>query len=277
MRRSRINDRQLALGAALLGLVLLVAAAASDFLIRSFWNRHSMVTSLVANLTVVLFSAAVIGQWLERRNRSKWNVLAQSVMFGLAQSARITWSSMFTLARPASEGGEDQIIGTPENLAIAIDPLVMRPAMEAVLADPRRRASLQTRVTRLAEHTSDVITNWGGLLVGAAPYAHLVQGHVELGSRLEWLSAVLAHREPPPGQDQRRRLSRASIAVTAFSGVDDAWLIDQATCITVLAAQLDHESLEMAFAVNPTSWWAVRTKELLQRPDATLGASSSGE
>lgn len=275
-RRRRPSDRQLAIAAAVLGLVLLAATAVSDFLIGSFWRGHSMLTSLVANITVVLFSAAVFGQWLEQRNRSKWNLLAQSVMAGLAQTARVTWSSLFSLAQLGGDGDEDEVFGTPENLAIASDPHQVRTAMQAVMADPERRARLQVRVTRLSEHTANVITNWAGLLVGAAPYAHVLEGHVELGSRLQWLSAVMSHREPPPDQDQRRRrLSRASIAAATFSDVDDEWLIDQATCITVLAAQLDHESLEMAINVNPPNWWAERTNQLLQRPWKTAAQLSS--
>ena len=35
-------------------------------------------------------------------------------------------------------------------------------------------------------------------MVGAAPYAELLDRHVELQGMLEWLSSVLAHNEPAP-------------------------------------------------------------------------------
>jgi len=267
MREKWVTEQRFAWFAAITGVVLLAAAAVSDFLIGSFWGSHSMLASLVANLIVVIVSVAVISQWIERRRRRQWNVLAQNVMFALAQCARLTWTSMITLAQivPAAEG--EAAAATDENLALALDPQTVLPAFEKLLLDQDRRQRLQLVVGRLSDHAAQVITNWAGVMVGASTYASLINSHVELQSRLEWLSSVMADREPPPDQDsRRRRLTRASVAVTSVAHLGDEWLRDQAAAITVLAARLDHESLDQAFSLNSPDWWSFRTDELLKRP-----------
>jgi hypothetical protein len=267
MRQDWTSWRRFAVIAAAMGLLLVIAAAISDFVIASYWRRHAMLTSLVADLVVVLVSAAVVTQWIDRRNRRQWNVLAQNVMFSLAQGARLTWTSLITLQGLATADQEGEAAaGTAENLALAQDPQSVLNATEQLLLDPKRRQLLQLVVRRLSEQMAKVITDWASIMVGAAPYAHLIDSHVELQSRLEWLSAVMDHREPPPDQDgRRRRLTRASIAVSAVSHLGDEWLRDQASAITVLAAKLDHESLDLAFSLNSPDWWSLRTDQILGR------------
>src|SRR6202020_1713276 len=88
--------------AGLIGAVsvaLLAAAIASDFVIGSFWARHAMLTSLLASLLVVVISVAVVNELIERRERRRWNLLAQGVMFSLVQSARLTWTSLVEVLR----------------------------------------------------------------------------------------------------------------------------------------------------------------------------------
>ncbi len=268
MRHAWISGQRFAVIAAITGMLLVIAAAISDFVVANYWRNHAMLTSLVADLVVVLVSAAVVTQWIDRRNRRQWNVLAQNVMFSLAQGARLTWTSMITLqGLAAGEQEGDVAAGTAENLAIARDTQRVLDGTEQLLKDPERRRLLQLVVRRLSDQTGKVITDWASIMVGAAPYAHLIDSHVELQSRLEWLSAVMDHREPPPDQDgKRRRLTRASIAVSAVSHLGDEWLRDQASAITVLAAQLDNESLDQAFSLNAPQWWVLRTDEILGRP-----------
>lgn len=267
MSRTWTSWQRFAVIAAALGVLLVAGAAVSDFFVGSYWRNHAMLTSLVADLIVVLVSAAGVSQWIDRRNRRQWNVLAQNVMFSLAQCARLTWTSMITLQGLATgEQDGDIAAGTAENLALAQDPQRVLEAMEQLLMDPERRMLLQTVVGRLADHARGVITDWASIMVGAAPYAHLIDSHVELQSRLDWLSAVLEHREPPPDQSgKRRRVTRASIAVEAVSHLGDEWLRDQGSAITILAAQLDGQSLDLAFSLNSQGWWAQRTDELLGR------------
>ena len=62
---------------AVAAIVLVAAAAASDFVIGSFWVAHPMVTAIVSALVVVLLSAAVIESVLSRRAEQRWSLLAQ--------------------------------------------------------------------------------------------------------------------------------------------------------------------------------------------------------
>src|SRR5580658_3945702 len=82
---------------AALGLLVLGLAITSEFLFGSFWSRHALLTSLVANLVVLAVTLAAVNEWIDRRNRRRWSVLAQYVMFQLAQAARVTWTSVIEL------------------------------------------------------------------------------------------------------------------------------------------------------------------------------------
>jgi len=65
------------------GVALIAAAIASDFVIGSFWAKHAMLTSVVASLLIVVISVAVINELIERRDRQRWSLLAQSALFAL--------------------------------------------------------------------------------------------------------------------------------------------------------------------------------------------------
>jgi hypothetical protein len=101
-------------------------------------------------------------------------------------------------------------------------------------------------------------------MVGARAYAEVIDRHVELAGRLEWLSSVLAHREPPPDQSPgERTLLRSSVASEhAHLLGNDEWLHDQILAVMRLATDLDFEAREHAFSLVPLSWWAERTAGL---------------
>jgi len=99
---------------------------------------------------------------------------------------------------------------------------------------------------------------------GARPYAALLERHVELQGRLEWLTSVLEHREPAPEGVRSRRLTRASIATEHADEFDDDWIHDMLVSITVLATRLDYDSRELAFSLFSAGWWTERTQALLE-------------
>ena len=90
---TRRTERHIALIAAA-GAALIALAVVTDLVARKFWIGHPMLTSLAANLIVVAISIAVINEVIEARNRRRWSLLAQSVLFALVQSARWTWTTM---------------------------------------------------------------------------------------------------------------------------------------------------------------------------------------
>ncbi len=256
------QQRRLAL-AAWLGVALVAAAGASDFVVSRFWERHALLTSLVANVLVVAITLAVINEFVERRDRRRWNLLAQSVLLALTQSARATWSGLVEVLR-LGEVRSGAVQPLLEGAALARDTQRVSSALDELLADAERRATLQRVTATLADHTSQVIARWASVMVSASPYAAVLDRHVELAARLEWLSSVLTHNEPPPEQSARERaLLRSSVATEhAEEWGDDRWLHDQIVAVLNLATELDYRSRELAYEIVPLSWWATRTADL---------------
>jgi hypothetical protein len=255
-------ERRLMLAAAA-GVALLAAAAASDFVIASFWARHSLLTSLVANLLVVAITVVVVNEFLERRDRRRWNLLAQSVLFALTQSARATWTGLIeVLQLQETQSGAAQPL--EQAAEIARDTARVSAAIDSLLADEKRRALLQEATGELAEYASGVIATWAPVMVNASPYAAVLNRHVELSGRLDWLNSVLVNREPPEGQSGRDRILMRSNPASEHTDVfaSDEWLHDQLLAIVNLATELDYRSRELAYSIVPLSWWATRTAGL---------------
>jgi len=246
---------------ALAGLVATALAVGSDFVIGSFWTHHAMLTSLLASLLVVVISVALINELLEARNRRRWSLLAQSVLFALVQSARWTWTTMIEVLELGElQGGAREFL--LDAASVALDSARVSAAATELLGDAERRLRLQRTMERLSEHVSEVISARAGVMVGAAPYAGLLDRHVELQGRLEWVSSVLAHREPVPDRSwSRQALTLSSVATEHADSFDDKWLHDMIVSITVLAARLDYESRELAFSVAPTDWLSETARE----------------
>jgi hypothetical protein len=267
------RDRRLVL-AAVAGLALIAAAAASDFLSGSFWERHGLLASLVANVLVVAVTVVVVNEVLDRRNQRRWNLLAQNVLFALLQTARATWTGLLEVLQVTEVQS-----GDPASLRavadVARDSPRVSEAITRLLADPGPRAQLQRVCDGLGLHASDVIAKWAPVMVGARPYAEVLERHVELAGRLEWLSSVLAHNEPPQGQSGRERaLARSSVATEHAEQLgSDQWLHDQILAVITLAVELDEQSRELAYSIVPLSWWAERTAGLAgnEAPPPTPG------
>jgi hypothetical protein len=270
MERSRRLVTAAAIGLALIGL-----AAASDFFAGSFWAGHTMLTSLIASLVVLVVTVAVLNEWLARRDRRRWSVLAQYVLFQLVQAARATWSSLVELMEQreidsvrsdAMRELADRALNTPAISA----------ATRAVLADAERRDKLQKVVTALAEHSKGVVVSWASVMVGAGPYTDIFDRYVELQARLDWLSDLIAPREQPSRRDAL--LARSSVAAEHADvlGSDD-WLHDQIVATIETAVRLDFDSRELGFMLVPMEWWRDRTQielgELTAERDWNLAAS----
>jgi hypothetical protein len=245
------------------GTALVALAVISDLVIRPFWSSHPMLTSLVANLVVVAISVAVVNELIEARNRRRWSLLAQSVLFALVQSARWTWTTMLDVLQLGEvQGGAMETI--LEGARVALDAERVSAAATALLEDPERRQRLQRTMERLSQHASEVIAARASVMVGAAPYAGMLDRHVELQARLEWVSSVLAHLEPVPDRTwSRQALTLSSVATEEADSIDDAWLHDMIVAITVLAARLDYESRELALSLASNDWWNARTREIM--------------
>jgi len=267
--------RVIVLGCA--GVALIGAAAASDFVTGSFWERHAMLTSLLAGLVVVAVTVAVVNELLERRDRRRWSLLAQSVLFALMQSARATWTALMEVLRlgEVRSGSLEPLLSAAQT---ARDRERVSRAVRELLGDGERRAQLQRVAGELSAHACDVIAKWAPVMVRAGPYAAVFDRHVELSGRLQWLSDVLAHREPLEGQSAREHaLARASVAAERADELGgDRWLEAQVLAVIALATELDYQSREHAYELVPISWWAQRTTGLAERQPRGLDLEAPG-
>jgi hypothetical protein len=242
--------------AALAGVGVLVLAGASDFVVGSFWSRHAMLTSLLASLVVLAVTVAVLNQWLDRRDRRRWRMLAQYVLFQLVQSARVTWTTLIEVLEQRELSAD-----TPEQLKAvathALETATISAAARAALADDHRRRLLRDVTHELSTHSRGVIATWASVMVGSGPFTDLFDRHVELQGRLDWLAEFLAAREPVEDKTIRdRKLLRSSVA-SEHAGVlaSDDWLHDQLVATTQLAVRLDYESRALGFELVPMERW----------------------
>ena len=253
------SARRLAITAGV-GTAVIVLAGASDLVLGSFWSGHAMLTSLIASLIVLAVTVVVLNEWLERRDRRRWSVLAQYVLFQLVQAARATWTTLaeLILERDIEPGDPVQLRAA----AAALDAGAVSVATRALLADRRRRALLQEVLIALAAHSRGVIVGWASVMVGSGPYTDVFDRHVELQGRLDWISEILTTNEP--GEERSRRdakLARSSVATehAALLGTDE-WLHDQLVATIQLATHLDYESRALGFRLVPMEWWNAGTQ-----------------
>ena len=255
--------RRLAITAAF-GTVVIVLAGASDFVLGSFWSAHAMLTSLIASLIVLAVTVVVLNEWLERRDRRRWSVLAQYVLFQLVQAARATWTTLLELIteREIEPGDAEELRAAA---AVALDGPPLSSATRALLADSRRRGRLQEALVALAAHSRSVIVGWASVMVGSGPYTDVFDRHVELQGRLDWISEILTTNEPGELRTLRdAKLARSSVA-TEHAGLlgSDEWLHDQIVATVQLATRLDYESRALGFQLVPMEWWDARTQARL--------------
>jgi len=258
------NTRRLMIAAAL-GALVIALAAGSDFLIGSFWASHAMFTALVASLLVLAVTVIVLNEVLDRRDRRRWSVLAQYVLFQLVQGARAPWMGLVELIG-GIEIETGSLGGLLEGARLGLDTEAFGAASERMLADPERRRILQEMFVILATHSRGVITDWAAVMVGAGPYAEVFDGHVELQGRLDWIAELLAHNEPTAARTlHQSKLARASVAAEHATSLDDAWLRRELVATTQLAIHLDYDSRALGFNLVSLEWWADRSVAIVNR------------
>jgi hypothetical protein len=244
--------------AATLGVIVIAIAAASDFVFGSFWSSHAMLTSLIASLIVLAVTVVVLNEALERRDRRRWSVLAQYVLFQLVQCARASWMGFVELVT------EQEIqTGATEGLlagaGLALDTPAFSAATKAMLGDARRRRVLQEMVVILAAHCRGVIADWASVMVGAGPYTEVFDRHVELQGRLDWIAEILSHNEPTAARTfHEAKLARSSVSAEYASVFGDDWLHDQIVSTTQFAVRLDYESRALGWKLVPFESWNER-------------------
>jgi hypothetical protein len=240
---------------AFLAVLALVAGVVSDFKSGQFWSRHTLLAGLVGSVIVVMLSVAVINEVLERRNRQRWSVLAQYVMFELIRNSRMVWLGVLDVA------GLSGTATDPESLKASAAVLRDTPRFTAALCeavdDFGGRARLHQEVVSLAEHADEVLGRWAAVMLNSEIYTEIMDRHVELAGELAWIAGLLDTSDPPD-DPRRQRRARSSPAVQIAGRPDTAWLVDRIVVIAQLAESLDSGTLELALRIVPVEWWESR-------------------
>lgn len=242
---------------AVIAVALLVGAFIWDPIDDDFWAHHSLITGLVASLIIVALTVAVVNEAVERTQRRRWGVLAQYVLLELVRGARATWTLLMELAQ-LLDSDQDSAGWLAAGAEVVADNARMTEAVRAMLDDPQRRRSLQRTTQRISAIADELLGRWASVMLNAAPYAELVDRHVELYSRVAWVGNLLENFEPLDDDPGRRRLARSHPAVQMAPDIDDSWLSIAVTSIIQLAFELDQLSLQVAMRIAPVEWWQQR-------------------
>lgn len=222
---------------AALSLLALLATSVSDFVLTGFWDRNAMVTSVVADILVLVVGVAVVNEFLSARARREWRLLSDYGLVELGETARHIWVNL------ADHLG----VGTRQSLTLQeMRELVRSPHGEAttrelaltIANDATRRRSLHELVARLAEGARARLGRWAPVLV-EAPYPRAVTRFVRLQARLTRLQTVL-------WEDSLNWRP-------SYEGSGDAaWIADQLADVIKLGSRLD---LELLSAVEHPDRW----------------------
>ena len=77
--------------AAALSLIALGFISVSDFLLTNFWDQNAMVTSVVADVLVLIVGVAAVNEFLAGRSRRRWRRVADYSLTELSSSCRHVW------------------------------------------------------------------------------------------------------------------------------------------------------------------------------------------
>ena len=261
---------------AVLALLVLVGGIVLDVVTRTFWARNALLADLLSSLIIVMLSAAVFNEAIERRNRRRWSVLAQYVMLELVRQARLVWTGVMEVAGLMAPDATDA--ASTDAAAQAVhDTERLRDAIREAVADDGRRRRLHVGVAAFVVHGDEVLGRWAGVMLNANAYAEIVDRHVELASDVAWLGSLLDSTDPT-GDPVRHRRGAASPAIQIEGDIDDDRLTDRIVAITQLAEALDRATLELALRLVPVEWWAARlgtTVPTTQFEDEAAVASSA--
>ncbi|HKH14298.1 MAG TPA: hypothetical protein VKA47_06550 [Solirubrobacterales bacterium] len=222
---------------AVLSLLALGAVALSDFLLTGFWDRNAMVTSVVADVLVLIVGVAVVNELLSARSRREWRLLSDYGLVELGETSRRIWVTL----------SEHVGVGKRESLTLDEMRSLVRSSQGeestrklalTVAGDGARRKSLHGIVAELAEEARARLGRWAPVLV-ETPYPHAVTRFVRLQARLTRLETVL--RED------------ALNWRPSYEGSGDAeWIATRVANVIQLGSRLDVELLSTV--EHPDRW-----------------------
>ncbi len=263
-RRSNGPIRSDSINAYLLGTRILAVIAAlalaggilSDEIDDAFWQRHALLAGLSSSIIIVMLTAGVFNEAVDRQRRRRWSVLAQYVMLDLARNARLTWAGILNWAGLLPANVMPNPLGEVA-APIVRDQAQLAPALAEAISDPSRRQALHDDIAATVVHNNEMLGRWAAVMLNGDTYAGVLDRHVELASDIAWLSSLL-DSSSPPDDPKRQRLARASAAVQIEGQLSDEQLVDRLVVIAQLAEELDRGTLQLAMRLVPVDWWRAR-------------------
>ena len=193
---------------AVVALLVLVAGVVLDVVTRNFWARNALLAGLLSSLIVVMLSAAVLNEAVERRKRRRWSVLAQYVMLELVRQARFVWTGVMELTG-LMPGDATDAASIDEAAQAVHDTPRVKDAVRAAVADDAKRRRLHESISAFVVHGDEVLGRWAGVMLNADAYAEIVDRHVELATDVAWLGSLLDSSDPTGDFITRRRSAAA--------------------------------------------------------------------
>jgi len=247
-RHQWLTPRRLAAATA---MVFLLAACVSDFIVGSFWARHTMFTAIASTILVALVSVTVVEVVLDQRSEQRWRLLAQYGLFELADNANVTW---LTILKKLDVAGAGDLEASQVHALLDSPDVVqgIRTVLDDALADAARREGMLKVVEELVIRNQALITRWNVVMTGSRTYVGLFDRHVELFTRVNFLQYYL------------RRGTLIGLKYWTTTTVDPETTFFY-TVISVLhvAVELEVETWTRALKIANSAWWFQRSSELI--------------
>lgn len=241
---------------AAIAVAALAAGIISDVSASSFWVQHALLAGLAASVIVVMLSVAVVNEVIDRRQRQRWSVLAQYVMFELVRNARMIWTGILDAAGALREAN-DQPRALELGTELVRDTPRLAAAIRDALEDSDRRALLHSEIAFLEDHADEVLSRWAAVMLGTELYAEIIDRHVELAGDIGWIGGLFEDSQPS-GDLRRQKRAFSNPATQIQPELDEEWLAGRIVVIVQLAEQLDSGTLDLALQIVPVEWWQER-------------------
>ena len=225
-----------------IALLLILAGSITDVAVTMFWDRNAMLTSVVADVLVLVVGVAVVNEWLDIRSAERWRTVAYYALVELLEASRDTWIRLSHELDVA--GGEPMTVMQLSDRVLADGgAATLRDRAAAALADPEARARLLKLVVAVSEETRTALTNWAPIMITTAPSAAAINRFTDLHGRLVRLRYVL--------QEDIQGYTIDSIEVG-----DDAWAARRIATVIRLGAELAKAYREESYAIVSLEEWS---------------------
>jgi hypothetical protein len=223
-------------------LLLILVGSITDVTITMFWDRNAMLTSILADVLVLLVGVAVVNEWLDIRSAERWRTVAYYAFVELYYGCRDTWVRLSDELGVAE--GERLTISELSERVLADDGAAMlRDRAARALADPEARKRLEAVVVEVSDETRNALTDWAPTMITTGPSADAINRFTHLHGRLMRLRFVLL------GDIAGYRLDAIEVG-------DDAWAARRIATIIRLGAQLARAFREESYSIVSIEEWS---------------------